>query len=295
MIKVGLFKLALIFALGAPASAAAARLDFKLLNGLNYYEVLGVSREAKDAEIKRAYRAAMMKHHPDRGGQRAMAQFVNEAYEILENGYKRQAFDLWLNGGATDRARNTHREPPPKTEAERRSEILQKIVNEVSTMAQAELQKNPRTTKAQMADLARGIIIYYSRFLPGAQIKVTDLEFLLSQFALAHSAGFARGYSEMLALAVGTIEILRGRARYPHLEDGRQANEVLRSLESRLAFDIENHHDSRKRMHFDTVYEFLTGQSILRRRAVSSCEAALRYRTADGLTVVIPNKIDIRF
>lgn len=282
MFKLGLIQLAVLFALGAQATAAA-RFEFKLLNGLNYYQFLGVSAGASEGEIKRAYRVAMKKHHPDRGGDQATAQFVNEAYEILGDGYRRKAFDQWLKSGSTDQVHD----------AERRSEILNIIVEEVSDLARAELAKNPHMTKVQMAALARGIIIYHSRFLPGSQIAVTDLETLLNQFALAHSVGRARGYAEMLSLAIGAIEILRERARYPGLEDGRQAKAVLQNLESRLASVVVSHLDPSKRIHFDRVYEFLTGQSILRANVNRSCEAALRYKSAEDLTTIRPLKIDI--
>jgi molecular chaperone DnaJ len=63
----------------------------------DFYDVLGVSRSASEAEIKRAYRQMAMKFHPDRnpGDTAAEAKFkeVNEAYEVLKDPQKKAAYD----------------------------------------------------------------------------------------------------------------------------------------------------------------------------------------------------------
>ena len=63
----------------------------------DYYEVLGVSRDAGDEELKKAYRRCAMKHHPDRnpGDAAAEAAFkeCKEAYEVLSDGNKRRMYD----------------------------------------------------------------------------------------------------------------------------------------------------------------------------------------------------------
>ena len=66
-------------------------------NKRDYYEVLGVNKGATAEEIKKAYRKAAMKYHPDRnpGDKEAEAKFkeVGEAYEVLSDDSKRQRYD----------------------------------------------------------------------------------------------------------------------------------------------------------------------------------------------------------
>lgn len=64
----------------------------------NFYEILGVSKEATDVEIKKAYRTLSLKHHPDRGGDTIKFQEINEAYETLSDSSKKQQYDAQING-----------------------------------------------------------------------------------------------------------------------------------------------------------------------------------------------------
>ena len=69
----------------------------------DYYEVLGVSKNASDDELKKAYRRLAMKHHPDRNpdDKEAENKFkeASEAYEVLSDAQKRAAFDQFGHAG----------------------------------------------------------------------------------------------------------------------------------------------------------------------------------------------------
>jgi molecular chaperone DnaJ len=65
--------------------------------GKDYYQILGVSRNASEKEVKQAYRRLARKHHPDLnpGDKSAEAKFkeINAAYEVLSNPEKRKKYD----------------------------------------------------------------------------------------------------------------------------------------------------------------------------------------------------------
>jgi molecular chaperone DnaJ len=66
----------------------------------DYYEVLGVSKDASADEIKKAFRKAAVKYHPDKeGGDEAKFKEVNEAYEVLKDQQKRQRYDQFGHAG----------------------------------------------------------------------------------------------------------------------------------------------------------------------------------------------------
>lgn len=65
----------------------------------DYYEVLGVGKDASADEIKKAYRRLAVKHHPDQGGDEAKFKELNEAHEVLKDQAKRQRYDQFGHAG----------------------------------------------------------------------------------------------------------------------------------------------------------------------------------------------------
>lgn len=66
----------------------------------DYYEVLGVGKDASADEIKKAFRKLAIQYHPDKeGGDEAKFKEVNEAYEVLKDDKKRQRYDQFGHAG----------------------------------------------------------------------------------------------------------------------------------------------------------------------------------------------------
>ena len=69
----------------------------------DYYEVLGVSRDVNEADLKKAYRRLAMKYHPDRNADNDEAEDkfkeAKEAYDVLSNAQKRAAYDQFGHAG----------------------------------------------------------------------------------------------------------------------------------------------------------------------------------------------------
>ncbi len=65
---------------------------------MDYYQILNVSPDASKDEIKSSYRKLAGKHHPDRGGDTAKFQEIQQAYDTLMDDRKRAEYDAMRNG-----------------------------------------------------------------------------------------------------------------------------------------------------------------------------------------------------
>ena len=80
----------------------------------DYYEVLGVQRGATQPDLRKSYRKLAMKYHPDRnsGDKDAEVKFkeVKEAYEVLSDAQKKEAYDQFGHAGGSNRVRQVLKE-----------------------------------------------------------------------------------------------------------------------------------------------------------------------------------------
>jgi len=71
---------------------------------MNYYDILGVTKDASTEDIKKAYRKKAIEHHPDKGGDESKFREAAEAYETLSDDGKRREYDTF--GGNPNRRGN---------------------------------------------------------------------------------------------------------------------------------------------------------------------------------------------
>lgn len=58
-----------------------------------YYQILGVARDATEVEIKKRYKKLALKHHPDKGGDAETFKKISEAAAVLTDPSQRRAYD----------------------------------------------------------------------------------------------------------------------------------------------------------------------------------------------------------
>ncbi len=70
----------------------------------DYYDILGVSKDADQEEIKKAFRKKAHKHHPDKGGDAEKFKEINQAYRVLSDEDKRSQYDRFGEAGTRNGA-----------------------------------------------------------------------------------------------------------------------------------------------------------------------------------------------
>eukprot|EP00529_Nitzschia_sp_RCC80_P026478 CAMPEP_0113498804 /NCGR_PEP_ID=MMETSP0014_2-20120614/31386_1 /TAXON_ID=2857 /ORGANISM="Nitzschia sp." /LENGTH=353 /DNA_ID=CAMNT_0000392889 /DNA_START=236 /DNA_END=1295 /DNA_ORIENTATION=+ /assembly_acc=CAM_ASM_000159 len=91
-----IFKLLWLFLITLTTTSAAAKASKRP----SYYEILGVDKSVDDKDLKKAYRKASLKYHPDKkGGSEDKFKEINQAYDTLSDPQKRQVYDLYGEAG----------------------------------------------------------------------------------------------------------------------------------------------------------------------------------------------------
>lgn len=89
--------------MGGMGPEAGADVDTEKL-----YETLGVSKDAEEKEIRKAYRKLAAKHHPDKGGDQEKFKEISAAYEILSDKEKREKYDKYGLEGVAEEGVSGH-------------------------------------------------------------------------------------------------------------------------------------------------------------------------------------------
>lgn len=230
---------------------AFAAIDFRDINGLNYYEFLGIDPLADESVLKAAYKKKMKDAHPDRGGSDEAAQNVNQANQMLRQ--HRQAYDRWLeqrNREQTHR-HHTYRQP---TEAEMIKRVMDAILKNIEESIATSEARFGQLSRQQHAELARIEIIFNQRYMPGAIMSGDHLIKFIQDYALDPASSHKWWEKTRKAIAYGTINVMAQFGYKNHL------NHLERLL--RLQIQGENYQDFWAE-YLDDIYHFLTGQSLI--------------------------------
>jgi hypothetical protein len=116
-----------------------------LVRGIDYYELLGVARDASQDEIRSAYRALAKAMHPDAGGTAGAFRLLREAYETLTDPERRLDYD---NGEEPDEPPAPRRTPRPRARPETPREPKLPVLRPETIPWWDEVRKDRRVTLA---------------------------------------------------------------------------------------------------------------------------------------------------
>jgi len=125
---------------------------------MDYYETLGISKEASEIDIKKAYRRLAHIHHPDKStGDAGKFKQITEAYDVLSNASKRSSYDRFgttdVEGlDALERVDESFAQAPNRKKQQ--VAMVESLVGAVIAECIADRSKTPKATK----ELAQRIV-----------------------------------------------------------------------------------------------------------------------------------------
>ncbi len=117
-----------------PNPEDALKKEQERFENMDYYERLGLQRNATKAEIIAAFRRLSVTYHPDKGGDNVIFQYMSEAYATLKNNEKRNQYDnsgTNARAGAHNRSQRAHEEAKRKEQERIRREEAERIKKEI--------------------------------------------------------------------------------------------------------------------------------------------------------------------
>lgn len=284
----------------------AAPIGFKDIGNQDYYEFLGVDRNAPLDVIQAAFRTRMKSAHPDvNGGRVELAQFLNEAMDTLRQ--RRQEYDRWLNQRSPERTRkgstaasadanrstykSTWSASPAtpsnqKTEAEIQNDLFMNILVGTNTQVSPYIQRYGYINPETASEIAREQIEFFLEHLRNHEAEANYLFSLIHDYALNQEAYLKWHKYTLLAVAYGSIDLLKDRV-YDTSEDvyPRHLNYLgkLRATLEHLMRTSDIESDWVKTM--DSIYRVLERKSFYdqlyqeeynaKMRRISPCEREL--------------------
>lgn len=151
----------------------------------DYYEVLGVSRGASEAEIKQAYRKLVVKYHPDKNKEvsaQDQIREINEAYDVLGDAEKRRVYDLGQYKPLIDAFTVSEEPPPHRDPAYRRRSSATEPASSKPTTRELIERYTPFFVKVSVTAFAFCMLLLVDYILPFSKTmeKVIDTYYYTS-------------------------------------------------------------------------------------------------------------------
>jgi len=148
----------------------------------DYYDLLLVARDAAPEDIKKAFRRAALKHHPDKGGDEEMFKEINAAWETLGDEDKRKTYDRTIyRSGSTVTTRSNSKENPPPPD---RSKTFDAKTFDATSRARSTSKTNPPPPTRHPSPVRKQASVVIPDDLNALTVK--DLKELMTSMNMRH-------------------------------------------------------------------------------------------------------------